>query len=98
MASPVLAMGEELQTLRALKFSIVGSYGNSVHTGPPVSAYPCNSTVYPKGQTSLPVVDGQPMRYRDAPLLVVTTTDHPQGRNAFVDTVLALPALYILLL
>jgi hypothetical protein len=98
MVSLVLAMAEGLRILYALRFWTVGSYGNSVHTGPPVSAYPSSSTVCPKDRTFWPVLDGQIMRYHEVPVLVVTAIDHPWGRNAFLDTILALLVLYIRLL
>jgi hypothetical protein len=77
---------EELQWLHVLRSSNVDNYGNSVHTDPPVSTSPSKNTVYPNDQTPSPVLDGQPMRYHGAPLLIVTTTDPSLVHNPSLDT------------
>jgi hypothetical protein len=98
MVSLVPAMVGELHTLHALRFCIVGNYGNSVHTGPPVSAHPSNNTVYPEVRMSSPVPDVQPMRFHDAPVLIVTANPPLPEDNTSINTAPVHSLSYILLL
>jgi hypothetical protein len=74
-ASSLPAIVEALRTLHALGSLTVGNYGNSVHTDPPVFAYPSSNIVHPEDQTSSPVLDVRPMRHNDAPVSIVNVTD-----------------------
>jgi hypothetical protein len=97
MASLGQAEVKELQMLHALRSRIIGNYDNSVHTHSPVFTRPSNSTVYPEVPTSSPILEVQPMRYHNAPISIVNTTDLSQEHNTALDTTPIHPVAYILL-
>ena len=74
------------QTSNVENSGTVDSYGNSVYTDPPVSAYPSSNTVYPQGQTSSPCLGVQQVQYHDVPVSIVAVTDHPPVHNTSLDT------------
>jgi hypothetical protein len=96
MVSPVQIRIEELQTLHALTSWIVGNYGNSEHTDPPVSISPSNNTVYPEGQRSSRVLDGQLMLYHGAPVSIVAAILLLWEHTASLDMILVRPSPNIL--
>jgi hypothetical protein len=91
-----LTVVEEHRTSSVLNSGTAGIYGSFVRTDPPVSAYPSNSTAYPKGRMFLPCPGARQAQYRGVAVSTITVTDRFLERTTFLGTGSSHPTRYTL--